>query len=86
MQDLPASKWSDLVRPQCFDCQCASVRIHELDLVALPLVMNEDNGPHVAGQKAVRRKVLEQRHCIQFLQRLHDRATASTRFGHERAD
>lgn len=52
---------------QGFDCQRASVGIHELDLVAVTLVVDEDDGPHVAGDQAVCRQVLEQRDRIQLL-------------------
>ena len=70
VQDLPTSNWSNLVRLQRFDCQCASVSIHELDLIALTLVMDEDDGANVAGYEVVCRQVLEQRHRIQFLQHI----------------
>jgi hypothetical protein len=68
VQNLPASNWSDLVRLECFDRQCASVCIHKLNLVAVTVMMYEDDCPHVAGDQAVRWQVLQQCHGIQFLQ------------------
>jgi hypothetical protein len=68
MQDLSTPNSSNLVRLQRLHYQRPSVRIHEFDFIPLAAVVLKDHCSDIAGFKAMRGQILEQRHWIQFLE------------------